>query len=85
MLEFIGTIAGNILSLPGILGFSLGLLTRRPALAAVFGGLVGLLEAMIFSGFSLAAAGGLELAVSVAVGVVAGVLGCLVRRKGAMV
>jgi hypothetical protein len=85
MLEIFGTIAGNILSLPGVLGFALGLLTRRIGLAAILGGLVGVFEVMIFAGFSFANVGGLELGVSVAVGIIAGTIGCLVRRKGATV
>ena len=85
MLEIFGTIAGNVLSLPGVLGFALGLMTRRGGLAAILGGLVGVFEAMIFAGFSFAELGMLELAISVAVGVIAGVIGSAVRRKGATV
>lgn len=85
MLELLGTIAGNVLSLPGVLGFGLGLLTRRLGLAAVMGGVVGVAEAMVFAGMDLANVGTLELAMSVLVGVVAGTLGCVVRRKGATV
>ena len=85
MLEFIGTIVGNILSLPGILGLALGLMTRNPVLGAVLGALVGLAEVFAFSGFSLANSSGLEIAMSVLVGVVFGSLGSAIRRKGATV
>ena len=82
MLELFGTVAGNVLSLPGVLGLALGLLTRRTGLAAILGGLVGLAETMIFAGFSFANVVGLELAISVAVGIVAGALGSAIRRRG---
>lgn len=85
MLEFVGTIAGNVLSLPGVLGFGMGLLTRRLGLAAVLGGLVGVFEAMIFAGLDISHLGTLEFVMSVLVGVIAGTLGCAVRRKGATV
>ena len=85
MLEVFGTLAGNVVSLPGILGLGLGMLTRRPYLAALMGGLAGLAEALIFAGFTFANVGGLEFAFSVLVGVVAGTIGCFVRRKGATV
>ncbi|MET4103553.1 hypothetical protein ABIE58_002995 [Roseovarius sp. MBR-78] len=38
MLDLIGTIGANVLGLPGILGVSLGLMTRNWILAAVMGG-----------------------------------------------
>ncbi|MYB35597.1 MAG: hypothetical protein F4X92_10900 [Gammaproteobacteria bacterium] len=85
MLEILGTLASNALSLPGILGLGIGMMTRQPYLAGSLGGLVGMVEAMIFSGFSLAQAGALELTFSVLVGIVAGVIGCMIRRKGATV
>lgn len=85
MLEVFGTIAGNLLSLPGVLGLALGMCTRKPALAAILGALVGLTEAMIFANFNIAVIGGLELAASVLVGMIAASIGCLIRRKGATV
>ena len=85
MLEFIGTIAGNILSLPGILGLALGLMTRNLILGAGLGGLVGLLEALTFAGFSMVDLEGLETVVSIVVGLFFGGLGTTIRRKGAQV
>ena len=85
MLEILGTIGGNILSLPGILGLAVGMMTRSLPIAAILGGLVGLVEALVFVGFSFANLNGLELFISVLVGVMAGSLGALIRRKGATV
>jgi len=85
MLELLGTIAGNILSLPGILGLALGLMTRNLAVGACLGGAIGLFEAFTFAGFSFAGLEGLETSISVAVGVVFGSLGTAIRRKGAKV
>ena len=82
MLELLGTIGGNILSLPGVLGLALGMMTRNPVLAACLGGVVGLAEALLFGGLSLANIGGLELVLSVVVGVLAGLVGSAIRRKG---
>ena len=39
MLNILGTLAGNILGLPGILGLALGMMTRNFAVAAVLGGI----------------------------------------------
>ena len=85
MLELLGTIAGNILSLPGVLGFAVGMTTRNLALAAILGGIVGLGEALVFGGFSIAAIGTLELTISVSIGILFGALGSLTRRKGTTV
>lgn len=85
MLDILGTIGGNILSLPGILGFALGMMTRSLPLAAAVGAVVGIAETLIFAGFELTRVGSLELLVAVAVGVIAGSLGCLFRQKGATV
>lgn len=85
MLEFVGTIAGNVLSLPGILGLALGLLTRNLAIGAALGGIVGLLEALTFAGFSLANVDTLEIVISIVVGICFGSLGVAIRRKGATV
>ena len=85
MLELLGTIAGNILSLPGVLGLAMGLMTRNLAVGAGLGGIVGLIEAFAFAGFSTAGLDGLETAISVIVGLVFGSLGTAIRRKGAMV
>lgn len=85
MLEVLGTIAGNVLSLPGVLGLSLGMLTRRLYLAALMGGIVGMVEVWIFAEFELAGVSGIEFSLSVLVGVIAGTIGCSIRRKGATV
>ncbi len=85
MLEILGTIAGNLLSLPGVLGLTLGLMTRRLVLAALVGGLVGILEAMIFAQFDFANITGLELTIGVLVGTFAATIGVLIRRKGTKV
>ena len=82
MLEFLGTVGGNILSLPGVLGLALGMMTRNPLVAAILGGLVGLAEALLFGGLSFAKIGGLELVLSIGVGMLAGVVGSAIRRKG---
>ena len=85
MLEIFGTIAGNILSLPGVLGLGLGLLTRRTGIAVVLGALVGVLETMIFADFTFANIEIFELVISVMVGCIAGALGSAIRRKGTTV
>lgn len=85
MLELYGTIAGHVLSLPGILGLTLGMTTRRPFLAAGLGGLVGVIEPFIFAGMSFSGIRLLDLVIAVAVGVLAGSLGSAIRRKGATV
>ena len=85
MLEILGTIAGNVLSLPGVLGLGLGLMTRSLGVAAILGGLVGVAEAMIFAGFNFGNVGAMEMVISILVGMVAGSIGCAIRRKGATV
>lgn len=85
MLEFLGTIAGNILSLPGVLGLALGLTSRNYLLAASLGGLIGVFETLIFAGWSFGSVEPVELGVAVVVGVIAASLGCAIRRKGATV
>lgn len=85
MLDLLGTIGGNVLSLPGILGLALGMTTRNVSLGAAFGGLVGILETFIFVGFKLGSIDVFELVVAVAVGLAAGSLGSLIRIKGTTV
>ncbi len=85
MLEILGTIGGNILSLPGILGLALGMTTRKVWLAAVLGGLVGVFETVAFAHWSFANVEAMELAIGVLVGVLAGSVGGLIRRNGATV
>ena len=85
MLDLLGTIGGNVLSLPGILGLALGMMTRKLWLGAVMGGLVGVLETLVFAGWSFAHVEPLELAIAIVVGLCAGSLGTAIRRKGAAV
>lgn len=85
MLEILGTIGANIVSLPGILGLALGMMTRRLALAATLGGIVGIVETFIFANFQLGNIVMLELVVAILVGVMAGAIGCAIRLKGATV
>jgi hypothetical protein len=85
MLNILGTIAGNILSFPGILGLAFGMMTRNFVLATVVGGLVGVVETLLFAGFSFANVEILELFVAVLVGMAAGALGCAIRFKGTTV
>ncbi|ABV94893.1 hypothetical protein Dshi_3160 [Dinoroseobacter shibae DFL 12 = DSM 16493] len=85
MLDLLGTIGGNALSLPGILGLALGMMTRNWRLAAILGGVVGVVETLIFAGFTLDNIYLLDAVVAVVVGMVAGTLGCAIRNKGATV
>ncbi len=85
MLNLLGTIAGNVLSLPGILGLAVGMMTRNLVVAAVLGLLVGIAETLIFVGFDLAKIEPLEMGVALVVGVLAASVGCFIRRKGATV
>ncbi len=85
MLELLGTIAGNVLSLPGILGLALGMTTRNVFLAAGLGGLVGVVETIIFASFQMTNVDMMELSISVAVGILAGALGSAIRIKGTTV
>lgn len=85
MLNLLGTIGGNVLSLPGIFGLALGMTTRRWIVGAGLGFLVGIVETLLFAGFSFAKIDMLELVVAVCVGVAAGVMGSLIRIKGTTV
>ncbi len=85
MLNLLGTIAGNVLSLPGILGLAIGMMTRNFVVAAACGGLVGVAETLLFAGFSFTNVEMLELFVAILVGVAAGTFGCAIRIKGTTV
>lgn len=85
MLEFLGTVAGNILSLPGILGLALGMMTRTLWLAAVMGAIVGFIETLVFAKFDFAKIEITDLVIAISVGILAGLLGCAIRHKGASV
>ena len=84
MLDILGTIGGSILSLPGILGLALGMMTRNVLLGAILGVLVGIAESAIFAKFSIANIETFELIVAMLVGLAAGALGSLIRIKGTM-
>jgi len=85
MLDILGTVGGNALSLPGILGLALGMMTRNILLATILGGLVGIAETLIFVRFQLAQVEALDLTIAILVGLSAGAVGCLIRIKGATV
>lgn len=85
MLEILGTIGGNILSLPGILGVAIGMMTRNVGLAAILGGVIGILETLIFDDFDFARIEMLDLSIAVCVGIAAGLMGSGIRRLGASV
>jgi hypothetical protein len=87
MLDLIGTIGANVLGLPGILGVSLGLMTRNWILAAVMGAAVGLI-APVLLGMSHAthvAVPASDYAIGIVIGILAGLMGCAIRHKGATV
>ena len=85
MLDLLGTIGGNALSLPGILGLALGMMTRNWVVGACLGGVVGVVETFLFAGFQISRIEAVELVVAVLVGVAAGVVGTGIRRIGATV
>ena len=82
MLDILGTIGGSVLSFPGILGLALGMMTRNFFVGAALGGIVGVVETFIFANFQLENIGALELVIAIAVGVLAGIVGCAIRTKG---
>lgn len=85
MLEILAIIAANILSLPGILGLGLGMLTRNPIVGSALGGLVGVGTTLVFANMQFENVVSLELVLAILVGVVAGGLGSGIRRIGATV
>ncbi len=85
MLNFLGTVGGNVLGLPGILGLALGMMTRNWMLGASLGGVVGIVETFLFAGFELANIGMLELIIAIGVGMLAGAVGSGIRIIGATV
>lgn len=84
-LELIGTIGGAVLGLPGIVGLALGMATRKWILAAAMGAVVGLVGPLMFGGAHATYVTVSEFVVSGVVGVLAGLLGCAIRHKGATV
>jgi len=85
MLEFLGTVGANIISLPGILGLALGMMTRRIWLGALMGGLVGVFETLVFAHWDFSNFGTSDLLIAVIIGLCAGSLGSVIRIKGATV
>lgn len=85
MLDLLGTIGGNALSLPGILGLALGMTTRNWMLAAIMGGVIGIIETFVFLKFDVSELDPLDQSIAVLVGVCAGMVGCAIRHKGATV
>ncbi|WP_171125586.1 MULTISPECIES: hypothetical protein [unclassified Ruegeria] len=85
MLELLGTIGANIIGLPGILGLALGMMTRNLMLGAAMGGIVGVIETLIFAHWSFANVEMTELVIAVIIGICAGMLGTAIRIKGATV
>ena len=87
LLDLLGTIGASVLGLPGIVGVAVGMATRKWLLATIIGGIVGLLAPMVLGGSHSAevAITPLEYAVSIVIGVLAGGVGCAIRRKGATV
>ncbi len=85
MLNLLGTIGGNVLSLPGILGLALGMTTRNWMVGTGLGAAVGIAETLIFAGFKLAEINMLEFVIAVLVGMAAGALGTGIRIIGTTV
>lgn len=86
-LDLLGTIGASILGLPGILGVALGMMTRNPMVAAILGGGVGVVSPLLLGGShsTHVPITPLEYGVALVVGVLAGLIGCTIRRKGATV
>lgn len=87
LLDLLGTVGGAILGLPGILGLALGMTTRIWVFAAGIGGVVGLITPLLLGGAhsTYVAVTLTEYGVSVVIGVLAGIVGCAIRHKGATV
>ncbi len=85
MLELLGTIGANIISLPGILGLALGMMTRNLWIGAAMGGVVGVIETLIFAHWSFGNIETIELLIAVVIGICAGTIGSAIRIKGATV
>ncbi|CUJ99027.1 hypothetical protein RUE5091_01995 [Ruegeria denitrificans] len=85
MLELLGTIGANIISLPGILGLALGMMTRRLWLGGLMGAVVGVLETVIFAHWNFGNVAMVELLIAVVIGLCAGTLGSVIRIKGTTV
>ncbi|WP_204114936.1 hypothetical protein [Shimia biformata] len=82
MLEFLGTVGGAVLGLPGVLGLALGMMTRNPIFGGVFGAVVAVIQAFIFAKFDFGNIAVFDLVIAIGVGVLAGVVGSAIRVKG---
>lgn len=84
-LDFLGTVGGNILGLPGLVGLALGMMTRNWVLAVVMGVGIGVIETLLFNDLHLAEFNLYDIAIAVMIGVMASLVGCAIRHKGATV
>lgn len=84
-LDLLGTIGGNVLSLPGILGLAAGMMTRNWVLAGFLGAAIGVVETFLFAGFQVSEINLIDLFIAVLIGVFASSVGCAIRHKGATV
>lgn len=85
MLQILGMIGANMLSLPGILGLAFGMMTRKWGFAAFGGALIGLLEALLFAKFDFSQIDAVEMVISILIGIIACLVGCAIRRKGVLI
>ena len=86
-LDLLGTIGASVLGLPGILGMALGMMTRNWMLAAAMGGVTGLLAPFLLGGShsTHVSVSMQEYVVAITVGMLAALVGCAVRHKGATI
>lgn len=86
-LDTLGTIGASVLGLPGIFGVAVGMMTRNWLLAGGGGGLIGLFAPMLLGGShsTHVSISMTEYVISITVGVLASLLGCAIRHKGALV
>ncbi|MFW8637341.1 hypothetical protein [Cribrihabitans pelagius] len=83
-LDLLGTIGASVLGLPGILGLSLGMMTRKWIAAAGLGVAAGVIAPLLLGGShsTHVAISYSEYAVAVIVGILAALTGTAIRRKG---
>lgn len=87
ILDLLGTIGAAALGLPGILGVGLGMTSRNPIVGAALGGIVGVASPFVLGGSHSTEVPitTLEYGIALLIGVMAGLVGCAIRRKGAKV
>ena len=87
ILDLLGTIGAAALGLPGILGVGLGMTSRNPIVGAALGGIVGVASPFVLGGSHSTEVPitPLEYGIALLIGVMAGLVGCAIRRKGAKV